>query len=156
MKKIIFLDFDGVLHCDLDASFSKLPLVEKYLQKMPDVEIVISSAWRETLNLEELRNIFSTEFRHRVLGVTPMLKEGYDAGGRQREIEIYLKNNNLDENNASWIAIDDIEELFDNGYKNLIVTNYLTGFTEKDGEFLLKWYKGAIILDKLQEVRAKK
>ena len=59
MKKILFLDFDGVLHPDGIALFSRLGLLEEYLLKMPEIEIVISSTWRETQGFDELKNYFS-------------------------------------------------------------------------------------------------
>ncbi|HQV73578.1 MAG TPA: hypothetical protein PLY64_11455, partial [Dokdonella sp.] len=47
MRKIIFLDFDRVLHPDGVGLFSKLPLLESFLSRMPEVEVVISSTWRD-------------------------------------------------------------------------------------------------------------
>lgn len=155
MKKIIFLDFDGVLHREIEANFANLPLLEQYLHKMPEVEIVISSAWRETLSFTELKAIFSASLQHRICGVTPMLECGYNVGGRQREVEKFLADNNLDENNACWLALDDIEQFFDYGYKNLIVVNGNTGFTKKEGSMLLEWYNQVSFLDKLEKTKYK-
>jgi hypothetical protein len=39
MRKILFLDFDGVLHPDGAGLFSKLGLFEEYLSKMPEAEL---------------------------------------------------------------------------------------------------------------------
>jgi hypothetical protein len=40
---------------------------------MPEVEIVISSSWRETHFLEDLKANFSASLRGRIIGVTPSL-----------------------------------------------------------------------------------
>lgn len=89
MRKIIFLDFDGVLHPDGVGLFSRLPLLESFLSRMPEAEIVVSSTWREDHTLDELRQFFSPELRQRISGVTPSLDDGYELGGRQKEIQSY-------------------------------------------------------------------
>lgn len=156
MKKIIFLDFDGVLHGDLGNSFTKLPLFENYLSQMPDVEVVISSAWRETMEFEDLKNIFSASLRHRIIGITPVLDIGYTQGGRQKEIETFLDTQSLNEHNAAWIALDDIESLFTVGYKYLILVDPVIGLTDKEGNLLLEWYKQVCFLDKFEHLAAMK
>ena len=53
-----FLDFDGVLHPDrssVDLYFCRLTLLEPWLRKRPQIEVVISSSWREAHPLDELR-----------------------------------------------------------------------------------------------------
>lgn len=112
MKKLLFLDFDGVLHPDGVALFSRLALLEEYLLKMPGVDIVVSSTWRETDSLERLQGYFSEAIRDRVVGVTPSLEDGYDCGGRQREIHAFLESAGLNSENASWVALDDMAMFF--------------------------------------------
>jgi len=75
MRKIIFLDFDGVLHPDGVGLFSRLPLLESFLSRMPEAEIVVSSTWREDHTLDELRQFVftpetsATDFRcHTLVG----------------------------------------------------------------------------------------
>lgn len=141
MRKIVFLDFDGVLHPDGIALFSRLGLLETYLSRMPDVEVVISSSWRETESIEQLRAYFSSPIREKIVGATPVLEDGYDCGGRQREIEAYLESAGLKAGNCSWVALDDTQLFFDQGYPNLILTDSSQGFTDIDGESLLSWYE---------------
>ena len=60
---ILFLDFDGVTHpepYDQDAAFQQLPFIEAVVRDMVGVEIVVSSSWRESHSLEELREFFFT------------------------------------------------------------------------------------------------
>ncbi|CAK0763689.1 conserved hypothetical protein [Gammaproteobacteria bacterium] len=139
-RKFIFLDFDGVLHIKCGKHFSKLKLFEEYLTKMPKAEIVISSTWRESYEFEELRNFFDMPFREKVIGVTPILERGFEIGGRQKEIELFLQKCCLAEKSSSWIALDDTESLFNPNCKNLILVNSNTGFREEDGYQLIKWY----------------
>jgi hypothetical protein len=143
MRKILFLDFDGVLHSDGSGSFSKLDLFEECLSKMPEVEIVISSTWRETDSIEQLRNYFSAHVRDRIIGITPSLEGGYECGGRQREIEAFLGSAGLDGENASWVALDDIPLFFEDDCPNLVLADSSQGFTESNGKSLLEWYESA-------------
>ncbi|WP_205895069.1 HAD domain-containing protein [Metapseudomonas otitidis] len=55
---ILFLDFDGVLHPEYDGQatpadvvFCHLPRFEAVMRDHPEVEIVISSTWREQFPL---------------------------------------------------------------------------------------------------------
>lgn len=58
---ILFLDFDGVLHPEYDGQatpadvvFCHLPRFEAVMRDHPEVEIVISSMWREQFPLDAL------------------------------------------------------------------------------------------------------
>lgn len=142
MRKIIFLDFDGVLHPDGIALFSQLPVFERFLLKMPGAEIVVSSTWREDHTLGELRRFFSPALRRRISGVTPSLEGGYDLGGRQEEIQSYLAAENLTDTNCRWVAVDDTALFFQDSCQQLMLTDSSVGFTEQDGERLVDWYNG--------------
>lgn len=141
MRKILFLDFDGVLHPDGIGLFSKLGLLEEYLLKMPEIEIVISSTWRDTETLDELKRYFSEIVQDKIIGVTPSLEDGCDCGGRQREIDSYLSANGLNSMNAAWIALDDMAIFFEEDYRHLILTDSRKGFSEDNGNSLLAWYR---------------
>ena len=143
MRKIIFLDFDGVLHPDGIAKFSRLPVLERFLVEMPDAEVVVSSTWREDHTLNQLQNFFSPHLRHRIAGVTPSLDDGYELGGRQKEILSYVANEGLSDTNCHWVALDDIAMFFEESYQNLVLTDSSVGFTEHEGEQLIAWYKRA-------------
>lgn len=143
MRKIIFLDFDGVLHPDGIAKFSQLPVLERFLSEMPKAEIVVSSTWREDHSLDQLRGFFSPHLRSRIVGVTPSLDDGYELGGRQKEILSYLASEGLSDTSCRWIALDDIAMFFEDSCRNLVLTDSSTGFTEREGEELIAWYKRA-------------
>ena len=143
MRKIIFLDFDGVLHPDGIAKFSRLPILERFLFEMPDAEVVVSSTWREDHTLDQLRGFFSPPLRSRISGVTPSLDDGYEIGGRQKEIMSYLSNEGLSDTTCYWVALDDIAMFFEDSCQNLVLTDSSIGFTEQEGEQLIAWYKRA-------------
>ena len=88
---ILFLDIDGVLHPliprkDRPASeaalLSYLPRLAGVLFEHPDIRIVISSTWRVTRTLDQLRTLFPLPLQHRLIGVTPALDEARFPGGR--------------------------------------------------------------------------
>jgi hypothetical protein len=143
MRKIIFLDFDGVLHPDGVGKFSQLPLFERFLSEMPEAEVVISSTWREDHTLDELRRFFSPSLQHRISGVTPSLDDGYELGGRQKEIRSYLTTENLSDKNCAWVALDNIALFFEDSCQNVVLTDSSKGFTEQEGVQLVAWYNCA-------------
>ena len=141
MRKILFLDFDGVLHPDGVGVFSNLSIFERCIFNMPDVEIVISSTWREDETLDGLKRYFSEFVQERIIGVTPVLDDGCDYGGRQREILSYLSSEGVNSENSCWIAVDDMKMFFDENCPNLIWIDGTKGFSDEDGILLLEWYK---------------
>jgi hypothetical protein len=143
MKKILFLDFDGVLHGDSDAGrlFCRLPYLAEYLARMPDVEIVVSSTWREAYSLASLKKHFPLYLHERIIGVTPVLDSGVDLGGRQNEIEAWLKNAGLSSQNAAWIALDDMASFFRKNCTYLILVDSSRGFGDEEGRKLEAWYQ---------------
>lgn len=149
MRKLIFLDFDGVLHNSGGPLFANLPLFESYLGQMPDIEVIISSSWREGRSVAELKIIFSPKYRHQICGTTPSLECCFECGGRQKEIEAFLFINNYSELDTQWVAIDDMVALFSPDYKHLIATDSEFGFGITEGKLLLEWYKQAKFVERL-------
>jgi hypothetical protein len=144
MRKILFLDFDGVLHTDTDTrQFSRIALLDSWLARMEDVEIVISSSWRDAYPIESLKKIFPALLRERIVGATPILENGYAKGGRQREIEAWLAAASLHHANAAWIALDDNAAFFDIGCPFLILVDPARAFGDEEGRKLLAWHTGA-------------
>ncbi len=136
MNQILFLDFDGVTHpegCRTADLFCRLPLIESVLLRYPHVQIVISSSWRETQPLEELRQRFRLELRERVVGCTPLARQDpcEPAMRHVREIECraWLQMHRPD---APWIALDDNPLLFQHDCPNLLAIDGRVGFTEVD------------------------
>jgi len=138
---VLFLDFDGVTHpepCEKHQLFQSLPLIESVLRRYPGVLVILSTTWRTTHALDELKDRFSSDVAERVLGGTPLVNL-YDLAwypaplsgrSRQREIEAWLHQNRT--LNHPWVAIDDRPWWFESECQNLLVTSPLTGFTESD------------------------
>lgn len=119
---LLFLDFDGVLHPifplpdmtdEENQHFSSRPAFEQALRKLDHYEIVISSSWRKNKSLDEIRALFSEDVAGHIIGATPVLENGNEPGGRQDEIEAWMKENKRE--GERWIALDDYPFLFKPG-----------------------------------------
>ncbi|NCQ51733.1 hypothetical protein GW796_07525 [archaeon] len=136
--KTIFLDFDGVLHgegINGKGFFEHVPLFCSAIRPFLDnVNIVISSSWREEHSIEKLKVFFEKDIQKRIVGVTPIIKETYGIGGREEEILMCCKENNID--NKSWIALDDMERFFSKNYKNLLLIDSESGISYGDIKIL--------------------
>lgn len=116
--KVIFLDFDGVLH-DIDAAeieytgrsiditgtrlFQRLPLLDALLARCPDVSIVISSSWQNHFSLPELR-AFLRAAGERVIGTTGSTGATH-AGVANRYEQCRVAAEALGASN--WLLLDD-------------------------------------------------
>ena len=120
---ILFLDFDGVLHpssiaADHPDDFSKLPLLENWLRQYPEVDIVISSSWREILRMEALREIFSEDLRHRIVDACPIISINEETNYyRFEEIMTWIK---LEKYDGLWLALDDATHEFPPFFDRLV------------------------------------
>ena len=70
-NKVLFLDFDGVLHPTTHGSklLSQLPLLESAIESH-DCALVISSSWRFHMKMDDLKKHFSLPVRNKIVGVT--------------------------------------------------------------------------------------
>lgn len=125
---ILFLDFDGVLHpfSRPQGAFSLLPDFERVMRDFPDVDIVISSTWREAHDLAQLRAIFADDIAARIIDVTPVLADTDHQHVREAEIKSWLRQRGRD--GEAWVAIDDCDFFFSPRCENLILVNGETGF----------------------------
>lgn len=106
--KLIFLDIDGVLSLqkewktrlkDLRAPFNKdsSSLLDEFLTKNSNVNLIISSAWRVAKTTKQLQNIFKTrKFKNynRIIGKTESLEStrGWQILKYCQDNEINLKH----------------------------------------------------------------
>lgn len=146
---LIFLDFDGVLHPAVAGShrFIHVKALEAVIREPIEqghLRIVISSDWRKTSTLSELRVRFSSDVASAIIGTTPVFNDpgldslrtaesqsvaGYEPrnqhlGIRQREIMQWRAHNAPD---STWVALDDNPELFTPLCENLIHVNGALG-----------------------------
>lgn len=135
---ILFLDFDGVLHpeichCEADLLCHR-PLFESVMRDCSWVDIVISSTWRESRSLEQLKGLFSSDIGARIIGVTPHWRDIQDASSmgtyvRQAEVEGWLRQ--AHKAWEAWVALDDKPHLFRPFLPNLVKSDPTTGLTEE-------------------------
>ncbi len=121
----LFLDFDGVLHPQGGGAagprFSRLPLLEAWLRE-PDharVSVVISSTWHEAYSLDRLRQHFSADIRHRIVGCTPSINVEDPDYARCEEIRAYLSKGSPKFD--GWTALDDDSASFPTRYRSKVV-----------------------------------
>lgn len=147
---ILFLDFDGTTHpipCKDRDFFSCLPRLENVLRQYPQVQIVISSLWRASDDLNGLRRYFSEDMRARIIDVTPFTETlAYASDSefilgvvRWSEIQLWIEKNNYA---GPWVALDDAWREFPDPCLQLIVCRTEIGFGPIE-ELKLRDYLGA-------------
>ncbi len=100
---ILFLDFDGVLHpipTDARGHFCHLPRLEEFLRKHEQVQVVVSSSWREAYPWEVIVEIFAADVQSRIIDMTPI----FQISNRYDEIQGWRVANRYD---GPWLALDD-------------------------------------------------
>ena len=133
-KKVIFLDFDGVLHPTHHGSalLSQLPLLESAIESH-DCALVISSSWRFHMEMEDLKKLFSSSVRNKFVGVTGDAYIG--AYARFHEIHAYVLQHGV----KDWRALDDSYWEFPQDCSQLIRCNPNTGLTQREVKILSEW-----------------
>jgi hypothetical protein len=135
MKKILFLDFDGVLHNSTSSQellFNKLGLLVDALQEKT-CSIVISSSWRFHHDLDQLKK-YMDPISELIIGTTGAAFVGRFP--RYNEIKEYLRKN---EPFANWRALDDSFLEFPKQCKELILCNSKSGLSDKQIKELTLW-----------------
>ena len=135
---ILFLDFDGVLHPEYDrqaapadVAFCHLPRFEAVMRDHPEVEIVISSTWREQFPLDDLRARFSPDIAARIVGatpITPRIDGKYLPARREGEILDWLRQ--AEREHEPWLALDDAAWQFQQHRDRLIACTWYVGLDD--------------------------
>lgn len=136
--KLLFLDFDGVLHpnfsprerlfCHVDALMGALQAA----RECPAV--VVSSSWRFQRPVDELLGFLPEPLRDIVVGVTPEVEPGRLQ--RHREILAYLRSV---QGTPDWRALDDERIGFPDDCRELILCNGKTGLGPSAIDCLSAW-----------------
>lgn len=137
---ILFLDFDGVLHPVARTEkecFSQLPLLEDWLRKHSNVNVIISSSWRDVITQDELEQIFSADIHTRIIGRCPMETDFKTIYYRYEEIMAWIAFN---EYKGDWIALDDTVQEFPPKFEKLVACDPKKGVTEVELEKLSQFF----------------
>lgn len=122
MKKVLYLDFDGVLHDEQvyfhprrgiymntpgRMLFEWVPILEELLSPHPEVKIVLSTTWVRVKNYSFAKKQLSPALQERVVGATfhnrEMRKAEFILMSRGEQIaqDVYRRGP------QTWFAIDD-------------------------------------------------
>lgn len=142
--RVLFLDFDGVLHPQHESRVSPFGYMDNFCGVMREVDphglvpIVISSSWRVLYPVEQLRAHFPNDIAARVVGITPfLLPDNPDLNGsREREITAWMAEHAP---GGQWLAVDDEAMYFSTGCPQLFLVDedFDRTQTPVDGEFAL-------------------
>lgn len=145
MSRILFPDFDGVMHPESDRRDMDFCYIHEFQDAVREADpngllpIVISSMWRETSTLAALRSHFDNDIARQIVGVTPELAEDQQTGWvmqggtsvrvgiRQREIEQWM---GTFAPTGDWLAVDDRSSYFADNCPNLFL---VPGFAPNEG-----------------------
>ena len=166
MKKVIFLDFDGVLntekyqaelHAEKTKSFDQYgPLFDpeavcnlrRIVESAPDAAIVISSSWKLE-GLQKMRDMW--RFRNlpgNVYDITPdylspewqidlELTDDYSIlVGRGNEVRQWLKENAPE--GCRYVIFDDLPDFLPEQQEHLITLNPYVGLSADDAAFAIR------------------
>jgi len=148
MSRLVFLDFDGVLHpygafLDELGQFCWLAGLAEVLRPWPDVQIVVHSTWRYEYTEAELKG-FLGELGPRFVGAAPRLP-------REIAIETVLEANKGRVN--AHVVLDDDAREFTGGRLHLILCAPDAGISSKEVQEKLRtwlfWTAAAAPADRL-------
>ena len=134
--KIVYLDFDGVLHPSTPTNeglFSRAALLEPAFENTR-CSIVISSSWRFTHSLDNLRKKLPSFLAQRVVDTTGAAVIGKHA--RYQEITAHAYSH---DDVILWRALDDSHWEFPVNCSELIHCNPNTGIGPKEITKLAAW-----------------
>ena len=137
MRKILFLDFDGVLHPSHfkeGSEFSRVRLLEDVFLNF-NCKILISSSWRFHYPISDLKEKLGRRLSEFVVGSTDDAFQGQYA--RYHEILEWLNFRGL----CDWRAIDDSAFEFPAICGNLILCDSRIGIDISQIKTLTDWLK---------------
>lgn len=157
-KKVLFLDIDGVLnstrsmvaysllfkkHAEVKYEFDPVSvLLLKRVVQETGCSIVISSAWRITYSLEDLRIIFRDHCDWEDIGEIIIGMTGTSANAhRGGEIQEWIDDNTVGVTNFKYAIVDDNSDMLNHQFKRFVKTDCNVGLDVKSYEKLLELLK---------------
>jgi len=135
-SKLLFLDFDGVLHSttsNTEDLFQRAELLNALLSKKP-CSVVISSSWRFHYELLHIQNLFRKPLSSLIIGTTGKALSG--RWPRYNEILDFLHKLSID---TDWRALDDAFLEFPAECAELIKCDPKKGITDREIAILSNW-----------------
>lgn len=135
--RVIFLDFDGVVHPqeggDSTGWMRWVPILAQLLATAPDVRIIVHSTWRYQYTDGELKELLG-ELGNRFIGSAPRMP-------REQAIEMVLQANKS--SIAAHIVLDDDQKEFASGRLNLLLCDSSLGLSALDVQAAIsEWLAG--------------
>jgi hypothetical protein len=131
-RRLLFLDFDGVLHVGADRPFRRAAILAEALG-CACCSIVISSSWRTGRSVSELSALLPPALGNRIVAHTGDALAGKYQ--RQQEIEAFLAD---EPERPDWRALDDSTiEFVDRA--RLISCDPRTGFSDAQAKAISSW-----------------
>jgi hypothetical protein len=138
--RVIFLDFDGILHPAGGPSgtvlpFEWLPILTRLLAPWPDVNLAVHSTWRYLYKHDELRELLGS-LGPRFIGAAP-------RGPRAESILWFLQLNPVID---SYLVLDDAPAEFPADFPgNLVVCEPLLGISAPEVQARIEaWLAGGV------------
>ena len=132
-SRILFLDFDGVLHATAGPAFVYVEALAAMLHGHDDVRIVITSSHRIYQSMVHMIEKLGP-LAGPVIDATPVIDGGRS---RQREIECWLDHRGIDD----FRVLDDDPRLFDKDWPPLILCDSRFGLNKPVIDLLKIWLR---------------
>jgi len=165
--KVLFLDFDGVLHPDavylvqgkvvlkMDgfSLFGFADVLVDELKPYPDVKIVLSTSWVPTFKcFDKVKGHLPDELSAKIVGATyhsGFSKQEWRCMTRYQQIRRYVTRANLSE--GDWIAVDnDAQGWPEDKCGNLVLTDDYGGLSDASAQADLAEKLSLLVIDRLQ------
>lgn len=131
---LLFLDFDGTYWPRCSENPRLFDEFARFVLRHSELAVVISSNWRLSHGLEDLRGYFHPDIENRVIG-TLALEDDREPGVRQTLIEQYVEiyaGTGLGQGRGQpirFVALDDNALLFNPAWAHLVLCDYSEGMT---------------------------
>lgn len=135
-SRVLFLDFDGVLHppkaiagakppltptqirLGWPQTFQHLPVLERLLTEYGNVAVVVSSSWRHYLEESQLAELLGSIGTHFAGAV--------GHGARDEAIRAYVTEHSIED----FVILDDVKKFFPGDWPQLILCNSALGISD--------------------------
>ncbi|MFZ7336446.1 HAD domain-containing protein [Comamonas jiangduensis] len=135
-SRVLFLDFDGVLHppkaiagakppltptqirLGWPQTFQHLPVLERLLAGYDNVGVVVSSSWRQYLKVPELAELLAS--------IGSYFAGAVRHGARDEAIRAYINEHAIED----FVILDDVKKFFPGDWPQLILCNSALGISD--------------------------